>query len=241
MNRDQILAKIRATAEANNGQPLGERSFQNATGIARSQLWQAGFAKYNDAIEAAGFIANKLKQPFDTSAMLKMLADLTLEIGRFPTKGHIKVARAKNPAFPSYEAFLRLSGGGFSRLPGMLFEYCQSKGLHDVARHIPPSAMIAEQSAAHLEPKSARIVGYVYLVRHGRDFKIGRSNDVTRRRREISLLLPKELEHVHVIETDDPEGIEAYWHRRFEARRTRGEWFDLKPEDVAAFRRRRYQ
>jgi hypothetical protein len=33
--------------------------------------------------------------------------------------------------------------------------------------------------------------------------KIGRSNGVSRRRRETALLLPKELEHVHVIETDD--------------------------------------
>jgi hypothetical protein len=81
----------------------------------------------------------------------------------------------------------------------------------------------------------------VYLAKHGRDYKIGRSNDVARRRREISLLLPSELEHVHVIETDDPEGIETYWHRRFEKRRSRGEWFRLTPDDVAAFRRRRYQ
>ena len=79
------------------------------------------------------------------------------------------------------------------------------------------------------------------LAKHGRDYKIGRSNDVTRRRREIALLLPNEFEHVHMIETDDPEGIEQYWHRRFEARRTRGEWFRLTTEDVAAFRRRRYQ
>ena len=89
--------------------------------------------------------------------------------------------------------------------------------------------------------ESQRVTGYVYLAKHGPDFKIGRSNDVARRRREVSLLLPHELEHVHIIETDDPAGIEKYWHERFKDRRVRGEWFRLSREEVAAFRRRRYQ
>jgi hypothetical protein len=86
-----------------------------------------------------------------------------------------------------------------------------------------------------------RVRGYVYLARHGKDYKIGRSNDTARRRRELSLIMPRELEHVHVIETDDPEGIERYWHQRFHERRTRGEWFALRADEIAAFRRRRYQ
>jgi hypothetical protein len=141
----------------------------------------------------------------------------------------------------SYEAFFRLSGQQFAALSAKLLDYCRSRNeLADVAD------LLGEEDAKPTIPSAAqrrlqRVVGYVYLAKHGRDYKIGRSNDVTRRRREISLLLPNELEHVHVIETDDPEGIEAYWHRRFEKRRSRGEWFRLTPDDLAAFRRRRYQ
>ena len=56
-------------------------------------------------------------------------------------------------------------------------------------------------------------------------------------------MTPQDMRIVHIIPTDDPEGIESYWKRRFDPKRLVGknELFRLAAEDVAAFRARKYQ
>jgi len=44
----------------------------------------------------------------------------------------------------------------------------------------------------------------------------------------------------HTVRTDDPTGIEEYWHKWFDAKRKNGEWLALESPDVAAFRRRQF-
>jgi hypothetical protein len=84
------------------------------------------------------------------------------------------------------------------------------------------------------------VFGFVYLIRSGRYYKIGRSNAAGRRHYELAIQLPEKALKVHEIRTDDPIGIEAYWHNRFAARRRNGEWFDLAAADISAFRRRKF-
>jgi hypothetical protein len=54
-------------------------------------------------------------------------------------------------------------------------------------------------------------------MKHGRHFKIGFTNDVGRRRYDLKLLVPEHHLTIHAFESDDPRGIEACWHNRFEA------------------------
>ena len=86
----------------------------------------------------------------------------------------------------------------------------------------------------------AQAIGFVYLLKVTKYFKIGRSSSFERRSREFAIQLPEKAETVHVIRTDDPVGIELYWHRRFESKRKNGEWFELSAPDVKAFKRRKF-
>jgi hypothetical protein len=53
---------------------------------------------------------------------------------------------------------------------------------------------------------------------------------------------PERLDLIHEIKTDDPSGIEGYWHKRFTNKRIdpNKEWFKLTSDDVKAFKRMRF-
>ena len=54
---------------------------------------------------------------------------------------------------------------------------------------------------------------------------------------KVGIQLPEKLQPVHYIKTDDPAGVELYWHTRFASKRKEGEWFALTAQDVRAFKR----
>lgn len=71
------------------------------------------------------------------------------------------------------------------------------------------------------------------MLKSGTNSKIGRTTSVLRRWAEIAGGSAIEVELVHHFKTDDTVGIELYWHRRFDGLRQGGEWFRLRPQDVA--------
>ncbi|WP_211368053.1 GIY-YIG nuclease family protein [Pseudoxanthomonas sangjuensis] len=120
-----------------------------------------------------------------------------------------------------------------------LRDFCESKSeFHDVLAFLQHAEDRAESHKAIASSEGKD--GFVYLIKSGRHYKIGFTNDLIRRGKEISIELPERAEVIHVIATDDPSGIEVYWHRRFKDKRVNGEWFLLSLSDVKAFRRRKY-
>lgn len=164
---------------------------------------------------------------------------LIREVEHFPTNPEVRLRRRTDPNFPSHNVFRRF--GGKAGLAARLVDYCKGDGDRQDAFLICEAASVRELRtpavpAEHAEPSAT---GTVYLMKSGAHFKIGRSNSVGRRAYELAIQLPEKLELVHAIETDDPVGIERYWHNRFADRRANGEWFTLTKADVAAFRRRK--
>lgn len=239
MTAEEIITAIQVAAKKRKGKAPGGEAFLRSVGLSERGLWRVGFRTYSEAVAAAGIKPNVMNPGMSDSDVLNGLAELVLRIERFPTKADISLARIRGDEVVSYAALLRRRGDSIVGLREVFATFAQSHArVDELSAILGLSEVAGERDFPVLAPS---ITGYVYLLKSNKDYKIGRSNDVARRRREVSLLLPRELEHVHVIETDDPEGIERYWHQRFADRRTRGEWFALTPEDVRAFRRRRFQ
>lgn len=119
--------------------------------------------------------------------------------------------------------------------------YCNSHlGFDDVPALCGPIASNGDKESDTEEKPATEVVGFVYLMKHGKHYKIGKTNATGRREYELAIQLPEKLRTVHVIKTDDQDGVEQYWHKRFSAKRGNGEWFSLDAADVKAFRRRTF-
>lgn len=234
--KEHIINEIKKIAKT-DGVPPGQEKFEKETGIRRTQWYGKYWARWSDVLAEAGFSPNKFNQAYPKETLLRHYLDLVIELGKLPTTGEIRLKGNSCKDFPSHNVFHDSLGNKQEQLTSLL-TYAKEKNAHSEIINLISSGI---SKAIPKSEKTASLKnGYVYLIKFGEFFKIGRSNDFDRRLREIKTKLPEEGDLVHVMETDDPEGIEAYWHNRFKDKRARGEWFKLLNDDVKAFRKRKF-
>lgn len=243
VSREHILAEIRRTAEANGGRALGRDRFRAETGLSDGD-WGRYWARWSDAVIEAGFAPNTLQGRLADKDLLRKFAAEVRRLGRIPTHRELEIRRREDASLPSANVFQRWPK---RELVARTLSYCQEHpDLADVSatleRAVEEVALATEADAPEADDGGTDDAefGFVYLLKVGRHYKIGRTNSVGRRARELAIQLPDPSSTVHSIRTDDPVGIEAYWHRRFADRRGNGEWFALTPADIRAFKRRRF-
>jgi hypothetical protein len=140
--------------------------------------------------------------------------------------------------FPNPKTFEKF--GSKAALIERVCEYCRTHAGYDDVLSLCSGYTPRKKDVEDYREHSDEAFGFVYLTKFGRSYKIGKTNAAGRRERELAIQLPEKSRTVHIIRTDDPSGIEAYWHKRFEEKRKNGEWFELDAKDVAAFRRRKF-
>jgi|SRR5581483_4168238 len=238
MTKEHILQEIRRTAEANGGAPLGIWRFLKETGIKDSDWIGKYWARWGDAIREAGLIPNQMQVAYEDSALLEKFAGLVLELGKIPVKGELLLKARSDPTFPNEKTFSRF--GSKPEIVKRLAKYCEGRSGHEEVTRLCQEyqSRAGEKTAENLPGEET--VGFVYLIKSGRNYKVGRSNSAGRREYELAIQLPEKAIKVHEIRTDDPVGIEEYWHKRFQAKRKNGEWFDLNAADISAFKRRKF-
>jgi Meiotically up-regulated gene 113 len=239
MNKAHILREIKRTAEANGGEPLGQSRFEKETGVKKSDWYGKFWARWGDALREAGFIANQLRGAIDQNELLEKYAKYVIELGRIPAGGDLRLKTRSDSQFPSHTVYENRFGTKLELIK-QLVDYCRIRKEYGAVVGLCEGYVASDQSMTkESEPQNGDI-GFVYLIKSGRFHKIGRANSAGRREYELAIQLPEKASTVHVIRTDDPSGIEAYWHNRFGSKRKNGEWFDLAAADIAAFKRRKF-
>lgn len=240
VDKELILQEIQRCAAENGGVPLGMPRFEAETGI-RSSHWLGKYwVAWNDAVREAGLRPNEMQgRTLDDDELLGHLAAITRKYGRFPTNPELNIERQVDPANPTAKTIRERLGGKAEQVRRLMAFAQAQPACADVYEILATTEVVKADRAVSETRSDETLDGVVYLIRSGRFHKIGRSNDLGRRSYEIALQLPEKAVLVHSIETDDPAGIERYWHERFRDRRKNGEWFQLSATDIAAFKRRR--
>jgi Meiotically up-regulated gene 113 len=240
MKREHILQEIRRTTEANDNVPFGSRRFFQETGIKVSD-WKGKFwARWGDAVREAGFEPNQKQGAFSEDLIIEKFIVVMRELGRFPVVAELRMKKRSDASLPNSKVYEQRFGTK-TQLAGKIREYCHGRtGYEDVVAMCSGVLDLQRADAWNDAEPEADNTGFVYLMKSGRSYKIGRSNAAGRREYELAIQLPEKLRTVHTIRTDDPAGIEEYWHKRFAAKRKNGEWFDLDSKDISAFRRRKF-
>lgn len=238
MDKQQILNEIRRMTSASGGKVPGIQRFQSETGIGKSSWYPVYWFRWSDAIREAELQPNSLSSAFSTDFLIIKYVDLIRELGRFPIEGELEIKRKRDKTFPNRQTFYNNLGSKAERAKKILV-YCRDRlDCADIVSSCSEVLSSSSQDTSNLLHEN-HVVGYVYLVKHGsrREYKIGKTLNPIRREGEIALQLPEKLEPIHYIKTDDPSGIEKYWHTRFAEKRKGGEWFTLTAVDVQTFKR----
>ena len=239
VEKDYIIQEIIRTTQENGGKPLGSARFESETRIKKYEWLGNYWSKWSEALIEAGYQPNKLNEAYDDELILKKLINFIREIKRFPSAPDLMLKTRKDESFPSKNVFERL--GRQKEKIAKVIEYCKThEGWNDILEICLPLLRNEKEIAAEKIISETINLGFVYLMKSGKFYKIGRSNNADRRAYELKIQLPEKLELIHKIKTDDPIGIEEYWHKRFKDKRKNGEWFELTRQDIEIFKRRKF-
>jgi len=238
MTKDEIINEIRRIAEV-DGKPPGMRKFENVSSIPKSKWFGIYWTKWSDALSDAGLSPNKINCATPTEVLAQEYLSLVEYLGHVPTEGEMRLRRQNTPNFASHNTF-RDRLGKKNQLLKAVIEYAKDNDYPSKTISMLEDAVTPEKPQIESNDTPELPTGFVYLMKSGKHYKIGHTNSLDRRQYEIDLHLAEKIEPIHSIETDDPSGIEAYWHNRFKDKRMNGEWFSLTPSDVRIFKKRKF-
>lgn len=233
--KDKIISEIQRLA-LELGEAPGNRTFLSETGIKESEWKGIFWARWGDALLDAGLQPNDIQKRHEDEFLLRKYCEATLHFNKPPTKPEMRMYSKQVDGFPSYTT-MQKRFGSMANIRQRARTWAGENEAFSAVVHLIQPADVTTRS----DTTPVNTDGWVYLLQSGAHYKIGRSQELERRVKQISVALPEKVELVHSIKTDDPSGIETYWHNRFKEKRLNGEWFALSLSEVRAFKRRKFQ
>src|SRR5690606_26965198 len=130
-------------------------------------------------------------KPLEEDVLIESLIALMRELGRFPVKGDLLLKRRSDPTFPSHNTFNRLGPSKAKRAEKVLERCLELSGLEDVAALCAEIAASGDKTAFAVPAPADVNVGFVYLLKSGRYYKIRKTNAAGRRQRQLAIQLPE--------------------------------------------------
>lgn len=227
ITRRGILKLVKECAKRNGGKPPSRAQFERESGIPVHTWRGVYWTNWTDVLVDAGF---KHGPSWRTDEeLLKEYSAFALELKRLPTAPDLRMRSQKKRTskWGTYSARF----GGRAGLHQRLRDYWKGKKggkkILKLCEKLP--ARRPKGREMPIEP------GYVYLMRCGELYKVGKAQSVEHRYQELTGIIPQELVILHRIKTDDSFGVEAYWHKRFRKYWVKGEWFKLERAEVMVF------
>jgi hypothetical protein len=237
LSKEFIVKTYKDMVEIRDGKLIGEHVFRRKSRIC-SAYWQGRYWRCWSEFQAElGFKPNLPNTRTPNEVLLQRYAELALELKKIPTHVELILRHKADPSFPDAATYWHL-GRREARLD-KLVAYCEGKS--ELAPVVELIRRDRERAQRVRRRPTRNVQGIVYLSRRGSDYRIARIHASGRRHSVESVLLARRPDTVHAISTDDPEGIEFYWRRRFRLRRQGRNSFRLSDDDLAAFRNRRFQ
>ncbi len=204
--------------------------------VMKESEWAYYGMTVTDFQKYCGLEVNKsgLETKIPDEDLLGALAELCLKKKQIPHQAMLR-KWIRDGEYDSHTLETRFNG--MMGVQRALQNFAKAKGYSEEFFQLPGWKVQVDESPNAEGGASAK--GYVYLQQHGHraEYKIGKTNKPIRREGELKIELPEQIQPIHYIETDDPSGVESYWHNRFADKRMNGEWFGLSKEDVKAFKR----
>src|SRR5439155_5672728 len=155
--------------------------FTTVTGIKQSDWYGRFWARWGDAVREAGHQPQERKVAYERSKLLDHLRNLVVKLGHFPTYAEWRLEGKISKGFPAHNTFRTL--GSRAEAARELLSHCADDPKFAIVQEVC-RPLIANDSEA--EPRSASApdkdtFGFVYLLRAGKYYKIGKTNFAERR------------------------------------------------------------